>query len=233
MAWQAGLQTDLPVDQVLAEESQRAFMSRVYRWMFAGLAITGGLAFYTVTNRELLSFVAHAFWILLIAQFGLVLALSWASSRLSGTTAALMFVAYAALNGLTLSGIFIAYRLGSIAEAFFITAGTYGAMSLYGSVTKKDLSGWGSFLFMGLVGLMLAGLVNFFLRSNMLSFVWSCAAVVVFAGLTAYDNQKLRQMHASAGYSGVATLSIVGALVLYLDFVNLFLAFLRLFGRRR
>ena len=233
MAWQTGIGADVSVDSVLVQEAQRTFMSRVYRWMFGGLALSGALALYTINNPALLSFVAHSFIFLIIAEFAMVIGLSWGARRLSGAVAALMFVAYAALNGLTLSGVFLAYRLGTVGEAFVVTAGTYGAMSVYGAVTKKDLSGWGSFLFMGLFGLVLAGLVNMFLHSDLLSFVWSCAAIVVFAGLTAYDNQKLRAIHASAGYSSAGNLAILGALTLYLDFVNLFLAVLRIFGRRR
>jgi FtsH-binding integral membrane protein len=233
MAWQNSLESSLPVEQVLIEESQRTFMSRVYRWMFAGLAITGGMAFYTLTNEALLGFVMKSYWILLIAEFGLVLALSFMVRRLSGAAAALMFVAYAALNGLTLSGIFLAYRLGSVAQAFFVTAGVFGAMSVYGTVTKKDLSSWRSFLYMGLFGLLIAGVVNLFFHSGILSFVWSCVSVVVFTGLTAYDTQKLREMHQVGGETGVAALPIVGALRLYLDFINLFLSLLNLFGKRR
>ena len=121
----------------------------------------------------------------------------------------------------------------TLAEAFAISAGTFGAMSLYGTVTKKDLSGWGSFLMMGLVGIIIAGIVNIFVQSDMLGFVKSCAAVLIFAGLTAYDTQKLRQFHAQSGFSSAMSLSISGALMLYLDFVNLFLNILRLLGRRR
>jgi FtsH-binding integral membrane protein len=233
MAWQAGMQAEVGVDQVLVEEAQRSFMSRVYRWMFAGLAITGGLAMYTVSNPELLRFVGRSYLFLVVGEFALVLALSFLARRVGGAMAAAMFIAYAALNGLTLSGIFLVYRLGTIGEAFLVTAGTYGAMSAYGALTKKDLSGWGSFLFMGLFGLVLAGVVNIFVRSDMLSFVWSCGAVVVFAGLTAYDNQKLRRLHALNGYTASGSFAVVGALTLYLDFINLFLALLRLFGRRR
>jgi FtsH-binding integral membrane protein len=233
MASQSGMQTGFSVDEALVEESQRTFMSRVYRWMFAGLVVTGSMSMYAVSNPDLRRFVAQSFWLLLIAEFGLVLALSFFQRRLSGTAAAAMFLLYAALNGLMLSGVFLWYRLGSIGEAFMITAGTFGALSFYGAVTKRDLGPMRSFLFMGLVGLLLAGVVNLFIRSDMLSFVWSCASVVVFAGFTAYDNQKLRQMHAASGYSSSGSLAINGALALYLDFINLFLAILRLFGGRR
>lgn len=238
MAWDGnGWQdTTSPADEVsstLVQESRRAFMSRVYGWMFAGLWITGVMALYTVSNKALMSFALEWRFALLLAELGLVFALSIAAPRLSGAVAGAMFIGYAALTGMTLSIYFLIYTAGSIGQAFLMTAGTFGAMSLYGTVTKKDLSGWSAFLFMGLVGVIIASVMNIFMRSDMLGFVTACACVVVFAGLTAYDTQKLRQMHASTGYSSAASISIVGALTLYLDFINLFLALLRLFGRRR
>jgi FtsH-binding integral membrane protein len=238
MAWDSnGLEgTTSPsheVNSTLVQESRRAFMSRVYGWMFAGLWITGVMALYTVSNKALLTFAMEWRFALLLAELGLVFALSFAAPRLSGAVAGAMFIGYAALTGMTLSIYFLIYTAGSIGQAFLMTAGTFGAMSLYGTVTKKDLSGWSAFLFMGLVGVIIASVMNIFMRSDMLGFVTACACVVVFAGLTAYDTQKLRQMHASTGYSAAASISIVGALTLYLDFINLFLALLRLFGRRR
>ena len=233
MSWQTPLQRSVTADQILVEQSQRAFMARVYRWMFVGLGVTGGLAMYTASSPALMRLVAPNIWLLVIAELLLVLGLSFTAQRLSGTVAAGLFLLYAALNGLTFSTLFYAYQLGSIGEAFLLTAGTFGAMSAYATNTKKDLSAWRAFLFMGLIGVMIAGVVQLFWHNEGFSFVWSCACVVVFAGLTAYDTQKLRQMHASAGFSSAASLSVVGALMLYLDFVNLFLALLRLFGRRR
>jgi FtsH-binding integral membrane protein len=170
---------------------------------------------------------------LLIGELLLVLALSWLAPRINGGVAATLFVVYAGLNGLTFSMLFLVNQLGSIGSAFLLTAGMFGAMSAFATVTKKDLSTWASFLLMGLIGVVLAGVVQMFWRSEGFSFVWSCASVVVFAGLTAYDTQKLRRLHAGSGYSSAASLSITGALMLYLDFVNLFLALLRLFGKRR
>ncbi len=233
MSWQSPVQSSAQVDRIAVEEAQRTFMARVYRWMFAGLTITGAAALYTASTPALLQPVLRNFLPLVIGEFLLVLGLSWAAPRLSGAVAAGLFVLYALLNGLTFSVIFIAYELGSIGEAFLITAGTFFAMSAYATLTKKDLSGWSSFLFMGLFGVVIAGVVQLFWHNAGFSFVWSCACVIVFAGLTAYDTQKLRQMHAQAGYSSAASLSVTGALTLYLDFVNLFLALLRLFGRRR
>ncbi|WP_044198053.1 Bax inhibitor-1/YccA family protein [Hyalangium minutum] len=236
MGWETnGWQTTSSeeVNATLVQESRRAFMSRVYGWMFAGLWITGVMALYTVSNRALLEFTFQWRIPLLLAELGLVFVLSLAAARLPGALAGALFVGYAALTGMTLSIYFLIYTEGSIGQAFLMTGGTFGAMSLYGTFTKKDLSGWGAFLFMGLVGIIIASVVNIFMGSDMMGFVTACACVVVFAGLTAYDTQKLREMHAATGYSSAATVSIVGALTLYLDFINLFLALLRLFGRRR
>ncbi|QSQ16286.1 Bax inhibitor-1/YccA family protein [Myxococcus landrumensis] len=236
MAWEtSGWQTaeSDSVNSVLVQESKRAFMSRVHGWMFAGLLVTGVMAMFTLGNEALLRTAVEWRLGFFAAQLGVVFALSFLAPRLSGLVAAALFLGYSALTGMTLSILFLIYTAGSITQAFFLTAGVYGAMALYGTVTKKDLSSWGTFLFMGLIGVLLAGVVNLFMRSDMMSFVIACASVLVFAGLTAYDTQKLREMHAETGYSNAATVSIVGALTLYLDFINLFLAILRLLGRRR
>jgi FtsH-binding integral membrane protein len=236
MAWEtSGWQTaeQGSVDSVLVQESQRAFMTRVHGWMFAGLMVTGVMALVTLGNEALLRAAVNWRMPLLLVQLGAVFALSFLAPRLSGAVAAALFLGYSALTGMTLSILFLIYTAGSIAQAFFLTAGVYGAMAIYGTVTKKNLGAWGTFLFMGLIGVVLASLVNMFMRSDAVSFVVACASVIVFAGLTAYDTQKLREMHAATGYSSAATVSIVGALTLYLDFINLFLAILRLLGRRR
>ncbi|MCP3101354.1 Bax inhibitor-1/YccA family protein [Myxococcus sp. K15C18031901] len=236
MAWEtSGWQTSErgSVDSVLVQESQRAFMSRVHGWMFGGLLVTGAMMLVTLANEPLLRLVARWPLALILAQFGAVFALSFLAPRLSGLAAGALFIGYSALTGMTFSIFALIYTFGSMAQAFFLTAGVYGAMALYGTFTKKDLSSWGTFLYMGLFGIVLAGFVNLFVRSDALSFVKSCAAVLVFSGLTAYDTQKLREMHANTGYSSAATVSIVGALRLYLDFINLFIALLRLMGRRR
>jgi len=221
------------VVQISSESAQRAFMARVYRWMFAGLAITGSVALYTASTPALLQPVSQFIFPLLIGELVLVFALSWLAPRISGTLAAALFILYAALNGLTFSMLFVVYQLGSIGEAFLLTGGAFAALSIYATATKKDLSAWRTFLFIGLIGVTLAGIVQVFWQNQGFSFVWSCACVVVFAGLTAYDTQKLRQLHATSGYRSTASLSVNGALILYLDFVNLFLALLRLFGRKR
>ncbi len=175
------------------------------------------------------------FFGLIIAELGLVMTLSAAIGRLQATTATLMFFAYSALNGLTLSAIFIAYTSASIANTFFVTAGTFGAMSLYGYATKRDLTSWGSFLFMGLIGVIIASVVNIFLRSEMIYWVVTYAGVIVFVGLTAYDTQQIKAM-ALQGFGDEESErkgAVIGALRLYLDFVNLFLMLLNIFGRRR
>ena len=210
-----------------------SFMAGVYRWMTLGLVVTAGVALYTASNLPLAMKVAQNIWPLIIVQFLLVLALSFMAQRVSGPVAALMFLVYAGLTGLTLSGIFFIYTIGSIGAAFLITAGAFFALSLYGTVTKRDLSAWGTFLFMGLIGVIIASFVQFFWTSPAFSFVLSCATVVVFAGLTAYDTQKLRALGAQYAGTGLTSITIVGALNLYLDFLNLFLALLRLFGGRR
>jgi hypothetical protein len=236
MAWEnPGWQTSSSqeVNTTLVQESQRAFMSRVYGWMFVGLIVTGAMALVTVTTEPLLNFALSAYIPLMLGELGLVFVLSRLAPKLSGAVAALMFLVYSALTGVTLSVVFLIYTAGSIGQAFLLTAGVFGAMSLYGTITKKDLSAWATFLFMGLVGVILAGVLNIFLHNDGLSFIVACASVVVFSGLTAYDTQKLRKMHATTGYSSAATVSVVGALMLYLDFINLFLALLRLLGRRR
>lgn len=229
--WQSG--REAAVDSVLVQESQRAFMSRVHGWMFAGLALTGAMALVTVTNQALLQVALEYRMGLLLAELGLVMALSFLAPRLSGPVAAMMFLGYSAMTGVTLSVLFLIYTAGSLAQVFFITSAVYGAMAVYGTVTKKDLSGWGTFLFMGLIGIVVAGLVNLFFRSDAVSFVTACAGVLVFAGLTAYDTQKLREYHAGTGYQSTTAVSIRGALTLYLDFINLFLSLVRLLGKRR
>jgi hypothetical protein len=235
MAWEtSGWQpARAEVSDVLVQESQRAFMSRVYGWMFAGLSITGLVAMFTATSETVLMQVIQWRWGLFLAQLGLAFVLSGMAQRLSGAVAGALFVAYSVLTGLTFSVIFLIYTSASIGNAFLLTAGTFGAMSIFGTVTKKNLSGWATFLIMGAIGIFIASIVQVFVQSPMLNFVLGCAGVLVFAGLTAYDTQKLREMHAGTGYSSAAALSIVGALVLYLDFINLFISMLRLFGSRR
>ncbi|HZZ85529.1 MAG TPA: Bax inhibitor-1/YccA family protein [Anaeromyxobacteraceae bacterium] len=224
-------------DQVLvhgASDVERRFMAAVYRWMALGLALTAFVAFAVASSEEALRFVLGnrlVFFGLVIAELGLVVAITAAVNRLTAATAGGLFLLYSALNGATLSVVLLAYTGSSVALAFATTAGTFGAMSVFATVTRRDLSSWSSFLFMGLIGIVIASVVNLFLRSSAMSFVISCAAVVVFTGLAAYDTQKLRALARAGG--GSAAMPVNGALALYLDFVNLFLALLRLFGDRR
>ncbi len=217
-----------------AADVERRFMAAVYRWMTLGLLVTSGVAFMVATSPAALQVVFGnklVFWGLVIAQFGLVIALSAAVNKLSAAAAGAMFLGYSALTGVTMSAILLVYTGTSVASAFAVTAGTFLAMSVYGTVTKRDLTSWSTFLFMGLIGIVIASVVNIFTKSSMVSWVVSAAAVVVFTGLTAYDTQRLRRM-AAAG-AGVAALPVNGALALYLDFINLFLSLLNLFGGRR
>lgn len=215
-----------------------SFLARVYAWMTAGLLTTALAAFVTLSTPAILQFVfgtKFVFWGLMIAELGLVVWLSGMVGRLSATAAGVVFLLYSALNGLTLSAIFLAFTSASIVSTFVVTAGTFGAMSLYGLVTKRTLDGLGSFAFMGLIGVVLASIVNIFLRNDMLGFVVSCVGVIVFIALTAYDTRKLKMMAAAvdgASEEGRRA-SVSGALALYLDFINLFLMLLNLFGRRR
>lgn len=210
-------------------EATGTFLSSVYRWMALGLGITTFTA-YAVAQNPVWTGIAmqHPFF-MLFAQFGLVFVLARFAERLDGVVAGGLFALYSFITGVTFSVLFFAYTQASIAGAFATTALSFGALSLYGATTKKSLSGWSTFLMMGLWGVLIAGLVNFFLQSSGLSFVVSCASVVVFAGLAAYDTQQLKQYHLSSPSPS----PIAGALMLYLDFINLFLALLRIFGDRR
>ena len=217
-----------------ASDVERRFMASVYRWMTLGLGLTALVAYAVASSEEAVALILGnriVFFGLILAELGLVIALSAAAARMSAALAGGLFLVYSALNGATLSIVLLAYTGASVALAFVCTAGTFGAMSVYATVTRKDLSSWGSFLFMGLIGIVIASLVNLFLGSSLVTFVVSCMSVVVFTGLTAYDTQKLRVFARAGG--GTGAVAVNGALSLYLDFVNLFLALLRLFGNRR
>ena len=215
-----------------------ALMRKVYLWMTLALVITGftawgvasnpGLIYSIVTNRIL-------FWGLVIAELALVWIISGAINRLSLTTATLLFVLYSIINGTTLSVIFLAYTLTSIANVFFITAGTFAVMAFIGYTTKTDLTSLGKILFMALIGLILATIVNIFMGSSMLNMIVSYAGVVIFVGLTAYDSQKIKNMLYEADNmdDNAQKIALLGSLTLYLDFINLFLYLLRIFGNNR
>ncbi|ADK86558.1 protein of unknown function UPF0005 [Desulfarculus baarsii DSM 2075] len=218
-----------------------AFMRRVYNWMTLGLALSGVVAWWVMNSDAALSVFIDAqtgptmmFWAAIIGEFGLVIALSAGIRRFSPTTAMALFTAYAALNGVTLGIVMLAFTGASVAKAFLITAGTFGVTSIWASTTKKDLSAWGSFLFMGLIGIIIASVVNIFFESPMMDWIISVVGVGLFVGLTAYDTQRLRAMVLEAANEvTVSKMAIFGALQLYLDFINLFLMLLRLFGDRR
>ena len=222
-----------PSDSILAQESSRTFMQRVYGWMTAGLALTGVTAMIVASQPQWLLMARGLMWPIVIGQFLLVIALSAVAHKVSTVVAAAMFLAYSFTTGLLFSFLFYVYTQQSIAAAFFVTSGAFAALSIFGVVTKRNLSAMSTFLVMGLVGLVIAGVVNIFLQSSMLSFVSACIGVLVFAGLTAWDTQRLKMMHAEASYASAGSLAIRGALTLYLDFINLFISLLRLFGRRR
>jgi FtsH-binding integral membrane protein len=213
---------------------QNTLIRQVYAWMGLGLAITAILALATASTPEVIKLIVGnrmVFYGLMIGELALVFTLSGAINRLSANIATFLFLAYSALNGLTLSVIFAVYTADSIASTFVITATMFGAMSLFGYLTKKDLTSWGSFLFMGLIGIVIASLVNIFLHSSAVSWVVSAIGVIVFTGLTAYDTWKIKAL-ATAGEEGRKP-AILGALTLYLDFINLFLMLLRFMGGRR
>lgn len=215
-----------------------ALMRKVYTWMALALCITGITAYGVATTPVFIEAILTnriLFWGLIIAEFGLVFGISGMVSRLSLATATLMFILYSIINGALLSTIFLIYTASSITKVFFITAGTFGAMALVGATTKKDLSSMGKFLFMALIGGIIATLVNMFVKSSGFELILSYAFVLIFVGLTAYDTQKIKQMLVmqDTASESAQKLALLGALTLYLDFVNLFIYLLRIFGSRR
>ena len=215
-----------------------ALMRKVFVWMTLALAITGLTAYGVATSPTILSLIFSSkvtFFGLIIAEFALVFAISGAINRLSLSTATLLFILYSVVNGATLSTIFFAFSVATIGKVFFITAGTFGAMALVGYTTKTDLTSMGKLLFMALLGIIIASVVNMFVASSGLDLILSYVGVLVFVGLTAYDTQKIKQMCQAAPDAGESAqkLALIGALSLYLDFINLFLYLLRIFGNNR
>lgn len=215
-------------------------MRNVYSWMALALVITALTAMVVARNENFLYTIASTpvlMWGLFLAEIGLVIGLSACLDRISFLVAGLLFAAYALLNGVTMSFIFAVYTTESIAQTFFITAGTFGAMSLFGYVTKRDLGFIGRILVMGLFGLVIASVVNYFMHSSGLAMVLNYVGVIIFVGLTAYDTQKIKNMLIEYSQAGVtdqtSKLALLGSLTLYLDFVNLFLYLLRIFGKRK
>jgi hypothetical protein len=219
-------------------EASTVFLAKVFNWMAIGLGITGAIAFFMAQSGMVRSLIASpVFFILILAELGMVFYLSARIDKLQPGTATGLFVGYSVLNGVTLSSIFLAYTNASIAGTFLVTAGMFAAMAVYGLVTKRDLSGMGSFLFMGLIGIILASVVNIFLKSPAVYWAISGIGVLVFVGLTAYDVQKIKSIGEEGimqqGEAAIQKGAIIGALALYLDFINLFLMLLRFFGGSR
>ena len=222
--------------QVDIDVGLRDYMLRIYNYMASALALTGIVAYvfagYLETHRALTH--SPVMWLIILAPLGLVMVLSYGLNRLSLPAAQGLFWAYSALMGLSMSTVFLVYTYSSIARVFFITAAMFGAMSLYGYTTRRDLSRMGSFLFMGLIGIVIAMLVNIFLQSPAIYWAISVVGVLVFTGLTAYDTQSIKEMYYEGdGYELAGKKSIMGALRLYLDFINLFMMLLRLMGTAR
>lgn len=218
-------------------EAFPVLMRKVYVWMTLALAITGFTAYGVATSPGILQAIYTSqilFWGLIIAELALVFGVSAAINRISLTMATLMFILYSVINGALMSYIFLAYTASSVATVFFITAGTFGAMALLGYTTKTDLSSMGKILFMALIGLIIATIVNLFVKSSGFTLILSYVGVLIFVGLTAWDSQKIKQMllQAPDAGEGAQKLALLGALTLYLDFINLFIYLLRIFGKR-
>jgi len=237
------------VDQATVDEGLRAYMLKVYNYMTTGLLLTGLVAYFfgkaSIVTNELgqiigitpigaMLFGSPLKWVVMLAPLGFVFYLSAKINKMSVSSAQITFWIFSAIMGLSLASIFIVYTQASIARVFFISSGTFAAMSLYGYTTKKDLTKLGGFLFMGLIGIIIASLVNLFFQSSALHFAISVIGVLVFVGLTAYDTQSIKNMYYAGDSESVGgKKALMGALRLYLDFINLFIMLLRLFGQRR
>jgi FtsH-binding integral membrane protein len=224
----------IDVQPIGAVEKQRAFIRGTYGWMFGGLLLTALSALFVISSPQAQAIIFGSpvvMWGLIIAEFAMVMFLSLRITKMSPGVAAGTFFAYSLLNGLTLSAIFFVYTQASIVQAFVTAAGMFGVMSVYGLVTKRDLTSWGSFFFMGLIGIVICSIINIFIQSSALTWTVSIVGVFVFLGLTAWDNQKLKAYALAPEMR--ENLAVIGALALYLDFINLFIFLLRIFGGRR
>ena len=212
-----------------------AFLARVYGWMFLGLLVTAatGLAVAASPGFRRVLFVQGLFWVLGFVQLGMVIFLRTSVAKMAPATAAVLFMIYSALNGVTLSYIFLVYTAVSIVAAFVIAAGMFAAMSVFGLLTTRSLAGVGQFMYMGLIGLVVASVVSIFVLSDALIFLISVVGVIVFTGLTAWHSQRLKEMAVALPDGRIGSYAVVGALSLYLDFINLFLSILRIFQRLR
>ena len=223
----------------VSEEGIALHMRQVFNYMTGGVGLSGIIAWFMMTYNggELVMNLINsgAFWVLIIAELGLVFFLSFRINKMEPSTALASFIGYAALSGATLAPLCFAYTQASVVQAFFVASGMFAAMSIWGYTTKKSLSGMGSFLFMGLIGLIIASVINIFMKSDGMSFIISLIAVPLFAGLTAYDTQKIKDIYAEVGHDEVSRsrAAVMGALALYLDFINLFIHLLRLIGERK
>ena len=218
------------------DERVSAFLRSVYGWMAVGLGVTAAVAFYLAASPRLVLTIVQtpfAFWGLFLGQLGLVVFLSARVSKMAPATAGALFLLYSALTGITISFVLLAYTGASVATTFMVSGAMFGSMALYGTVTRRSLAGWGQFLFMGLVGVVLASIVGIFWQNDGFQFVLAFIGVIVFTGLAAYDAQRLKAMAVALPSGQTGSYAIVGALALYLDFINLFLMLLRLLGQRR
>lgn len=234
------MQETVPYNGTTTQVAVNSFIRSVYNWMAIGLALTGGVAFFVVNSETMMNFIFGnqlVFFGLIIGELALVFTLSARVQKMQASTATGLFLLYSALNGATLSVVLLMYTSTSIASTFFVCAGTFAACSIYGMTTKRDLTGLGQFMFMGLIGIIIASVVNMFMRNSGMSMIISYIGVLVFVGLTAYDTQKLKTMALTqpAGIDpGVARKgAIIGALTLYLDFINMFLFLLHILGGSR
>lgn len=233
------METNNLVKSIANKSAQAALFRSVYVWMALALAITGFVALYVAKSYTLLNAMAEnnfLFWGMLIAEVGLVMYLSARIHRISFSTATILFIVYSVLNGVTMSILFMVYTMSSIATTFFVTAGTFGATALYGYVTKKDLTRIGNLCIMGVIGLIIASLVNLFLHNSMMDLIISYIGVLLFVGLTAYDSQKIKQLLSDDSIEINETtqkIALMGSLTLYLDFINLFIYLLRILGDRK
>jgi uncharacterized protein len=215
-----------------AAELSAAFLTQAFAWMFVGLLLTAGVAFVVQGNARLLEFAGEYTFLILVAQLGIVFAIAGAIQRISATAALGLFFVYAASVGITIGLIVSFYTTASVAQAFLSASAMFGAAAIYGAVTKRSLAGLGGILFMGLIGLIVASLLNIFIGGQQLSFIISIVGIVLFTALTAYDVQRIQQGNIAAATGSMEKAAVIGALQLYLDFINLFLFFLRLFGSR-
>ena len=233
------MQKEIYAPGAMGRVQENALLRSVYNWMVLGLFISGAVAYlasHSAAIQQILFGNSIMIWILLLGELGLVFGISGGIQRMSAATASWLFLLFSLLNGLTLSSIFIIYTSASLTSTFVVTGLTFGVTSFYGYVTKTDLTSIGNYLFMALIGIILATVVNIFLRSSTLDLIVSYLGVIIFVGLTAYDTQKIRRLGENMSNSNseqFGKMAVLGALALYLDFINLFLMFLRFFGRGR